>query len=388
MSDRPPLLLYCQHSLGLGHLKRSWALAEALSGSFKVFLASGGAVPRDLQPPAAITTIELPAVAENDEGRLCPVEGDAPIERIMDARRQRLLDAFTTLQPRAIVVELFPFGRRKFRGELMPLLDAARRQPGVLVASSVRDLLVDRGSEQQRHDDRATAILNDYFDAILVHTDPRFATLADTFHPSVPLRVPVLHTGFVVPAAQADGAPRGDRILVSGGGGRFAEPLFLTAVAAHARLGEEAPPMVIIAGPLCSADVLGRLRAAAGPGGRIGIVPTVSDLSREMRASAISVSQCGYNTALDIVRAGVPALVVPFDGNGDSEQGDRAQRLARLGAVQVLRASALAPAALANAIRQTLGFVPAPLNLDLDGAAHSTRALAAMLRHAGQRVLA
>jgi predicted glycosyltransferase len=388
MSDRPPLLLYCQHSLGLGHLKRSWALAEALSRSFTPFLASGGAAPRDLQPPAGITTIELPPVAENHEGRLVPVEDGEPIERVMDARRQRLLDAVTTLRPRAIVVELFPFGRRKFRGELMPLLEAARHQPGVLVASSVRDLLVDRGSEQQRHDDRAAAILNEYFDAILVHTDPSFATLADTFHPSVPLRVPVLHTGFVVSPAPADTPPRGRRILVSGGGGRFAERLFQSAVAAHALLGDDAPPMLVVAGPLCTADVLDRLRAAAAHSERIAIVPTVADLSWEMRASAVSVSQCGYNTALDIVRAGVPALVVPFDDNGDSEQGDRAQRLARLGAVQVLPAAALEPAALADAIRQTLRFVPASPDFDLDGAAHSTRALVTMLRHADQRVLA
>ena len=32
--SRPALLLYCQHSLGLGHLKRSWVLAEAMVDRF------------------------------------------------------------------------------------------------------------------------------------------------------------------------------------------------------------------------------------------------------------------------------------------------------------------------------------------------------------------
>ena len=40
-------------------------------------------------------------------------------------------------------------------------------------------------------------VANAYFDAVLVHADARFATLEETFHPSVPLRVPVHYTGFV-----------------------------------------------------------------------------------------------------------------------------------------------------------------------------------------------
>ena len=64
----------------------------------------------------------------------------------------------------------------------------------------------------------------------------------------------------------------------------------------------------------------------------------MTDLSAEMAASRLSISQCGYNTALDIVRAGVPALVVPFADGGETEQTDRARRLEALGALRVLPA--------------------------------------------------
>ena len=109
-----------------------------------------------------------------------------------------------------------------------------------------------------------------------------------------------------------------------------------------------------------------------------GLVSTVDDLSDAMRASAISVSQCGYNTALDILRAGVPALVVPFADNGDSEQSERARRLERLGAVRVLEAERLRTGDLATAIRATIAFVPNPLTLNLDGAPTSARILSTM----------
>ena len=55
-----------------------------------------------------------------------------------------------------LLVELFPFGRRKFADELIPLLEDARRPPRALVLSSVRDILANRGLDQLTHDDCAT----------------------------------------------------------------------------------------------------------------------------------------------------------------------------------------------------------------------------------------
>jgi len=80
------------------------------------------------------------------------------------------------------------------------------------------------------------------------------------------------------------------------------------------------------------------------------------------------VSQCGYNTMLDLLRTGVPALVVPFAEGGEDEQTRRADRLARLGAVRVLEADRLDGRSLAAAVRALLAFRPEPVALDLDGA--------------------
>ena len=57
--SRPGLLLYCQHSVGLGHLARSLALAESLAGSFAVkaeqgCIEYGAAV--DCEPPLKFQT--------------------------------------------------------------------------------------------------------------------------------------------------------------------------------------------------------------------------------------------------------------------------------------------------------------------------------------------
>jgi predicted glycosyltransferase len=376
---RPALLLYCQHSLGLGHLKRSWILAERLSSDFRVVLVSGGAQPVDLSPPRGVEIVELPPLAQDAHGRLVVLNGAGLLEEVRRERTRTLVRTYLQLRPAVVLIELFPFGRRKFQSELIPLLDETRRPPRPIVASSVRDLLVSRGADQRKHDDRARELADAYFDVVLVHTDRRFATLDDTFRPTRQLTTPVCHTGFVVSDAPAD-ASIAERcgIVVSGGGGRFAERLYLCSIDAYDRLGSPAPPMTIVAGPLCPDDAFARVRDAARGRPSIDVQRSVADLCAVMRRAELSVSQCGYNTALDIVRAQVPALVVPFNDNGDSEQTDRAERLEQLNAIRVFRGS-LDAGALADAMHRAMHFSPSRLQLDMSGAERTAAVLCAAL---------
>ncbi|PYR20097.1 MAG: glycosyl transferase, partial [Acidobacteria bacterium] len=68
--SRPALLLYCQHSLGLGHLKRSWTLAEALSADFDVVVLSGGEPPDGLRPPCGVDLVQLTPLSQDTSGHL------------------------------------------------------------------------------------------------------------------------------------------------------------------------------------------------------------------------------------------------------------------------------------------------------------------------------
>jgi predicted glycosyltransferase len=56
---------------------------------------------------------------------------------------------------------------------------------------------------------------------------------------------------------------------------------------------------------------------------------------------------CGYNTAMDILQTGVPALFVPFDEGNEVEQTLRAQSLAKRPAIAMMQARDLEPAQLA-----------------------------------------
>lgn len=373
MASRPVLLMYCQHSLGLGHLVRSLALANALAEYFRVIFLNGGPFPRGVAAPKTIEVVSLPPLGMTTDGQLISRNRRYTVEKAQQRRRAILLEHFYTFKPQAIVIELFPFGRKKFATELLPFLEEARQQqPPPLILCSLRDILVGQRHDQQKHDERASVLANRYFDAILVHADPQFVRLEESFAPLTPLGIPVHYTGFVLPERK-QALPvcekRRRQVVVSAGGGIVGETLLRTAIEAHPLIWErERIHMTVIAGPFLPEAAWQSLRAAGGRRHGLTVRRSVANLCAEMRVSAASVSQCGYNTALDILQSGASALVVPFAAGNEDEQPRRAQRLEQLGAVRMLAPQHLEAATLAEKILSLLRFHPQQLNLNLDGA--------------------
>ena len=374
---KPAALFYCQHSLGIGHLTRSFALVRALSQRFHVVLLNGGALPEGIAVPEGIDIVHLPPVGMDAEHRLVSRDAAVPLADAQARRRALILETFHATRPALVLIELFPFGRKKFAGEILPLLRAAKAAPHhPIVACSLRDILVSGRDNQQRHDERARRLTERYFDAVLVHADPAFARLEESFRPAKPLRVPVLYTGFVAPARPAARPARQRHVLVSAGGGSVGYPLLAAALEAQ-RLLWPRPGLQfrLVAGPFLPESDWRRLCDAAQGREGVELVRHVPDLALEMSRAAVSVSQCGYNSALDIVVSGVPALVVPYAELGENEQSERASRLAALGAVRQLASEELTGARLASEILQLLSFVPRPAAIALDGAQRSAELL-------------
>ena len=165
-------------------------------------------------------------------------------------------------------------------------------------------------------------------------------------------------------------------MVVSAGGGLVGEPLLRAAAEAQPAAGV---PMRLIAGPLLPDDAWRRLQRA-GRARASSCGARCADLGAELRAARASVSQGGYNTALEVVRSGVPGLIVPYATPEEDEQTRRARRLERLGAVRVLAAGA---ARALHARRRGAAAAQrssrAPASVDLDGARRTGRLLDELL---------
>ena len=157
---------------------------------------------------------------------------------------------------------MFPFGRRAFRRELLPLLEAAAAlRPRPWRLASVRDILVQKPAREAYAWMRDAALA--HYDRILVHTDPALIPFGLTFPFAAAWR-----TGWSTPAMWwPDGRATPElgppEVLVSAGGGRVGAALLEAAIEASGYQPRPAPWRLVAGGALRRS-----LRGAACPPAR------------------------------------------------------------------------------------------------------------------------
>ncbi|MDA8015336.1 MAG: glycosyl transferase [Gammaproteobacteria bacterium] len=366
--------IYVQHLLGGGHLARMQVLAAALArGGHQVTLISGGFPPHTLRRAARnYQLFQLPPVktAPGDFTKLLRADG-APISAGFRAERaMRLLQCVKNGAPDALVVESFPFGRAALRFELLPLMRlAARMRPRPLMLCSLRDILQARAPAKQR---RSLDEAKKWFDAVLVHADPAVANLAESFPLAAELRGKIFYTGYLH-AGPGEFAEKKDRdnsgeVVVSAGGGAVGFKLLQTALAAREKSALKKNVWRLLVGanaPRKELEELKKLRGnfIGGSEEDIIIERSRADFRALLRRCAVSVSQAGYNTVLDLAESRCRAVLAPFARFGETEQTRRAEIFARLGRAVLLAENDLTPARLAAAIDRAA-------KLDMSGCAH------------------
>jgi predicted glycosyltransferase len=328
--------------------------------------------------------------------QLAPVKaGDARFSVLVDehgrpideawkaARRARLLEVFAETAPHVLLLEMYPFGRRKMAFELLPLLDAAQAaRPRPVIATSVRDILV-RKDKASRNAEMA-AIAERYLDLVLVHGDPSLVPFEATFLEAERIRERLRYTGYVVPPFEdprGPGAPGHGEVIVSTGSGAVGPPLLQAVIDARRLTSLADRPWRLITGPNFPRDAEAALAASAPAG--VVVERFRDDFLTLLANCVLSISRAGYNTVMDLIRTRARAVVIPFDEDEETEQALRARLLAERGILHVVPAAALTPERIAAAVEAALaGPPPAALGLDDQGA----RRTAELVRAAAHRV--
>jgi len=369
------VLIWVQHLLGSGHLERMRWVAEALAArGADVHFVSGG-MPQPARMPRHVRLIQLPPVQVAD-ARFTPLldaAGRPLTDAFRRARAEALCAAYDAARPDVVLLETWPFGRRALGFELDPLLARiASSTPRPRVVASVRDLLHVRADPAR--DAAVWRVARENVDEILVHGDPAFARLEDTFPPAADAAVRVTYTGYVVaPCGPAAIVPADARheIVVAASSGDAGRELLAAAIAARAHSAHAALTWRVLVGPGVPKTAF---EALVIEGRHVGtIVERHRPDYRELVGKArVSVSQAGYNTIQDVLGARTPAVLVPFAAEGETEQAMRAARLGARGLAEVVDERDLAPPVLAAAIdRAGLRGVAPPCPFATDGAERS-----------------
>lgn len=381
MTGAPRLLFQVQNLLGIGHQMRAAAIARAcVARGFQVDVLLGGPDGVGVDWGAA-NLHALPPVRALDQSFRILVDafGNMVDDAWLEARGRLLLDKAEVLRPDILLLEGFPFARRRFHVELTPLIERMGAR-GIPVACSIRDILQRPGKPGRVAE--AIGRAERYLDRILVHGDPAFVPVTDSYPELAGLAGRIAYTGFVAPDAPAPqavaDAPQGD-ILVSAGGGAVGGSLIRAALGA-ARLGAGGTDRRwrILVGPNLPPE--DRPDSKDLPS-HVRVEPNRADFRALLAACGLSISQAGYNTVMDLAVTHPRALLCPFAGDGgEQEQPLRAARLQALGLADCLPADGLTAQALALAVDAALAKpAPAFYPFQINGAVQSAEILWTML---------
>ncbi|MBB3462577.1 glycosyltransferase family protein [Rhizobium sp. BK377] len=373
----PRIFFYVQHLLGIGHIARASRIANALvKDGLEVTIVTGG-LPVPGFPGEGVRTVELPPVVASNVGfsGLADADGQAAGEEFLSRRRDLLLQAFEETKPDVVIIEAFPFGRRQMRFELLPLLDAVERaSPRPKLLSSVRDILQE--NRKPGRDEETVKLIKDHFDAVLVHGDPDFVRLEDTFPLTAEIAGRLRYTGLVAPPPAPEPAETFD-IIASAGGGAVGLELIRATRGAAALLPADIS-WLLITGPNLPAADFSTLSEDAPA--NVRMVRFRKDFPSLLGGAKVSISQAGYNTVGDLLRTQCRPILIPFVAAGETEQTVRAERLQALGLAEILPEEGLTFEDLKAAVERALAAPLRPAtSLDLDGAAKSASIIRSMI---------
>ena len=368
-------VLFCNEMLGLGHLRLSLTLAEALVAedeSSSALVMTGSMAFGGLRTAPRVDVVKLPTSPLDANTSWSATSRRPPANLAIGAAGVRALRSelsvatVAQLRPEVVVVDYRPLGRDE---ELRPTLELLREQGGCTVALGLWDV------------DDAPERLRTQWTAELLEAIAQLYDLALVYGPSLPgdvrieaLRsagVPVHHTGLVgVPMAHHPPADLGEGYLLATAGGGVDGVALLDAVLDA--IAERPLPVttVLVTGPMMAADEIARLRGrAVGPDVRVE--EARADMDAVLAGARAVVSMAGYNTVSEVLGSGKPALLVPRTFPR-VEQLNRARRWEAAGRVEVLEPESLGPALLSERIAALLERPPSagePLTGASDAAA-------------------
>ena len=175
--------------------------------------------------------------------------------------------------------------------------------------------------------------------------------------------------------------PNGE-VIVSAGGGAAGEALYRTAVRAAGLDGVRDFRWRILLGSQVDPELPGLLLEQTPE--NVQMEPNRLDFQQLLGNARLSISQAGYNSVVDVLASGVPALLVPFQGDGsETEQPMRGRRLEEIGRVEIIDEDKLSPEQLAQTVARLAG--PEPWRLRpwvCDGARVSAELIAGWAREA------
>jgi predicted glycosyltransferase len=351
---KPRVAFYSHDAQGLGHMRRNLALASRVveNGRRSALLITGAREAGALPMPDGVECLTLPGMRKTVDGTYGSRSLDLSLPSLLRLRAETICAVLEVFEPDVFVVDKHPLG---FGGELEAALGLLRARGGTRIVLGLREVL---DEPEVVHEEWAAAgteaAMASLYDRVWVYGDPSVYDPVAEYGLAPEVAAKVRYTGYLCPdVAPASGngddplaelhLPASRLALCLVGGGQDGEALAEAFVQAPVPRDTVA---VAVAGPFMPSRTRGRLHAAAAGRPELRVLDFVRRPQRLLWRADRIVAMGGYNTICELLAADRPGLIVPRE-RPRREQLLRAERLAGLGVLDLLRADDVSPAAIA-----------------------------------------
>ncbi|WP_299142811.1 glycosyltransferase [uncultured Tateyamaria sp.] len=349
------VVLYSHDTFGLGHLRRSRALASALTESRTVgsaIILTGSPVAGRFTFPDTVDHVRLPGVKKLADGSYVSQNSGMDIEATTALRAGLIESTVTQYEPDLLIVDKEPTG---FRGELLPTLEQLSRKGHTRIVLGLRDVL-DEAEVLATEWARKGAIeaTEAFYDELWVYGMRSVYDPTEGLPLSPSARGRTVWTGYlrrsIIDPADVPDTPY---ILVTPGGGGDGEAMVDLVLKAYETDPDLAPHAVLVYGPFLSGDTRDAFEArVAALNGRVTATGFDSRIESLFAGAQGVICMGGYNTFCELLSFDQRAVIVPRT-KPRLEQWIRANRAEELGLVRNLDQfrDGLTPEAMIAAIR-------------------------------------
>ena len=372
---RPKVFLYSHDTYGLGHLRRNLAIAEHLltrRAPFSVRLLTGSPLTGAWDFPNGLDVTALEPVVKVGVETYKPRSSPLPFSLVKAYREALILRTVMDEKPDIFLVDHAPAG---MNGELLATLAYIRRAlPGTKIILGLRDILDSPEKVREIWDEQGIIPLLDIlYDQVLVYGSRALFDVVEGYGVPANIAAKLSYCGYVSrPTACREAATisASPSVLVTAGGGEDGFFLMEAYLKALILLDDRTIRSRMVTGPLMSAPQRRTLDTLAAGDPNVEITCSTSDLPALLDRADLVVAMGGYNTSVEIVASGKPAIIVPRAAPR-AEQRMRAAMLTRLGLIWSLEPGPELEISLARLIEGILGGSakhPPRHALDLGGA--------------------
>lgn len=316
------ILMYSHDTYGLGHIRRTMAIASHLMGPrINILILTGSPIAGRFSFGERIDFVRIPGMIKKTNDEYLPMSIKINPRHALDIRKNIITATAKTFQPHLFIVDKEPLGLKK---EILPTLKWLRRcRPDTRTILGLRDIMDD--AETVKKDWREKKVyehLENLYSEIWIYGIQDFYDPIEEYEISDAISRKIHFTGYIprkIPGKDAVNKIKKELglkspeklVVVTTGGGGDGYRVMDTYLATLESFSNQPPfKSVLITGPFMPKeerrDVFKRAR-------RLGVrtYHFYRQMEKIFSAADIVVSMGGYNTLCEILGQGTISLVIP-----------------------------------------------------------------------------